>query len=141
MSEGALARVDGAAGCWVAGKSAGGGHDKCPHTFRYNPTFELTGDTTEASACPLVLWMLVHSCKLVLAKALHAVFCGRQGFVSVCVGESSARARAALCADLGGAARPCVPARACVCFDRSKRGFWGTVCRAVSYPSQTAARR
>ena len=40
-----LARVDGAAGTWVAGKSAGGPDPRSP-TFQYNPTFELTGSTT-----------------------------------------------------------------------------------------------
>ena len=47
LSEDSLARVDGVAGSWVAGRSAGGGADKHPQTFAYNPTFELTGADTE----------------------------------------------------------------------------------------------
>ena len=46
FSDDHLARVDGAAGTWVAGKSAGGADPRLS-TFRFNPSFELTGSTTK----------------------------------------------------------------------------------------------
>ena len=46
FSDDHLARVDGAAGTWIAGKSAGGADQRSP-TFQYNPTFELTGSDTK----------------------------------------------------------------------------------------------
>ena len=52
LSEDRLARVDGAAGAWVAGRSAGGGLDKNPETFAYNPTFELTTADTSSEVRP-----------------------------------------------------------------------------------------
>ncbi len=47
LTEDKLARIDGAAGSWVAGRSAGGGLDRFPQTFEYNPTFELTGEDAD----------------------------------------------------------------------------------------------
>ena len=47
LSEGSLAQIDGGAANWVAGMTAGGPLDRYPHSFPFNPTFELTGGDSD----------------------------------------------------------------------------------------------